>query len=268
MFSGVSISAGKPLAPWRRASGIYGVALLLPLVLMVLGAALVSHAHPDSAALQPPSLSHPFGTDDLGRDMLIEVVHGMGPSLLVGLIATMTALVIGVLAGLVAASGKPLVDDIIMRALELTSTIPPLLLAIVLGALFGGNLVLIGLVLGFSFWPMVARVTRAAGFALRGQPFVLAAIALGRGSGAIAWHHLLPSVLPLALATSGVIFGGAVLAEATLSFVGLGDPSVTSWGRIIANAGSFMHVSWWLWLFPGLALVLTCVSVGLLTDTS
>lgn len=242
--------------------------MLLPLAAIVLGAVALSEAHIGNVALQAPSLAHPFGTDDLGRDMLIEVARGMAPSVLVGAIATATALAIGLLAGLAAASGSSLVDDAIMRALELTSTIPPLLLAIVLGALFGSNLVLTGLVLGFSFWPMVARVTRAAGFALRGQPFVLAAIALGRSSSAIALRHLLPGVLPLALSMSGIIFGGAVLAEATLSFVGLGDPSVTSWGQTIAHAGAFLHVAWWLWLFPGFALVLTCISVGLLTDAA
>jgi peptide/nickel transport system permease protein len=235
---------------------------------MLLCAAVASPVHLDNLALQPPSLLHPFGTDDLGRDMLVEIARGMGPSLLVGVLATTTALAIGVLAGLAAAGGNALVDDAIMRALELTSTVPPLLLAIVLGALFGSNVVLTALVLGFSFWPSIARVTRAAGFSLRGQPYVLAAIALGRSSAGIALRHLLPGVLPLALSMSGVIFGGAVLAEATLSFVGLGDPSMTSWGQTIAHAGSFMHVAWWLWLFPGLALVLTCVGVGLLTDIS
>jgi peptide/nickel transport system permease protein len=265
------ITANRPgplaaLAPWRRRSGRVGLAMLLLLVAIALYAMAFPELHLGNAALQPPSLRHPFGTDDLGRDMLIEIAQGVGPSILVGGVATLTALAIGAIAGLIAANGSMLVDDLVMRAAELTATIPPLLLAIVLGALFGNGAVLTAIILGVSFWPMVARVVRAAAFALRGEAFVLSAIALGRSYGSIAVHHILPGVLPIALSMSGIIFGGAVLAEATLAFVGLGDPTVTTWGQTIAHAGGFMHVAWWLWLFPGLALVAACVGVGLLTD--
>lgn len=259
---------GARLLPWHRRSGVIGLALLSLLVALAVAALALANAHLGNAALQPPSFAHPFGTDDLGRDMLVEVARGLIPSFMVGLVATGTAIAIGTCAGLLAATGSSVLDDLIMRAAELTSTVPPPLLAIVLGALFGNSLMLTGFLIGFSFWPMVARVARAACLALRGEPFVTAAIALGRGAGGIARHHLLPGVLPVVLAMSGIIFGGAVLAEATLSFVGLGDPSLTSWGQTIAHASAFMHVAWWLWLFPGLALIASCVGVGLLTDLS
>lgn len=266
MHSAPDLDRWSVRVPWRRRSFALGTLLLLPLLVMAICAAVLAQSHTGNAPLQPPTLAHLFGTDDLGRDMLIEVTRGLIPTLTVGLIATATAILIGALAGLAAAGGPLILDDLVMRAVELTGTVPPLLLAIVLGALFGSDIVLTGVVLGFSFWPMVARVARATCLSVRGQQFVLAAVALGRNARDIAFRHLLPAVLPVVLSMSGIIFGGAVLAEATLSFVGLGDPSWTSWGRIIADAGAFMHVAWWLWLFPGLALLLTCVGIGLITD--
>lgn len=254
------------VAPWRRRSGRLGLAMLVVLIAVAAYAAAFPGLHLAGEELQAPSVLHPFGTDDLGRDMLTEVARGIAPSMFVGGVATLTAILVGTVAGLIAANGSMMVDDLVMRSAELTSTIPPLLLAIVLGSLFGSGIFLTGVVLGISFWPMVARVVRAAAFALRGQTFVLSAIALGRTYRSIAFRHVFPGVLPIALSMSGIIFGGAVLAEATLAFVGLGDPTVTSWGQTIAHASGFMHVAWWLWLFPGLALVFACVGVGLIVD--
>ena len=246
-----------------RRTRMLGLALILPLLALAVAAPPIAGALPPGAALSAPSFAHPLGTDDLGRDMLSAIAEGARTSFLVGGLATALALLLGTLLGISAAFGTRLADDVVMRSAEITVTVPPVLLAIVTATLVGNNAWITGLAVGFGFWPTIARIARAAGLALRGQPHVLAARALGGSPAGIAVRHVLPAILPVVLATTGVVFGGAVLAEATLSFVGLGDPSVASWGRLVADAGPYLREAWWLWLFPGLALVGAATGVGL-----
>lgn len=253
--------------PWRRRSGQLGLLLTVPVVVAALCAPLLEQGNA-AAALLPPGLAHPFGTDDLGRDILTIVCEGARTSLLVAGAATLLAIVLGTALGLSAGFGPLWLDDVVMRSAEITSTIPPLLLAIVLGALMGDGKAMTALALGLGFWPMIGRVARASAFALRGQPFLRAAIAMGTPPVAVLWRHALPHVAPVVLATAGIVFGGATLAEATLAFVGLGDPTAESLGRLIAHATPYIHVAWWLWVFPGMALVATAVGIGLLCDAT
>jgi peptide/nickel transport system permease protein len=216
--------------------------------------------------LAPPSRAHPLGTDDLGHDMLVLLAQGAQVSFAIGGLATAIALVVGTALGLCAAFGGRLVDDLVMRAAEFTVTVPPLLLAIVMVSLLGTGTVLTAAALGFGAWPMVGRVVRAAGLGLRGQPHLLAARALGVSRSKIALRHVLPAILPVVLSLSGVLFSSAVLAEATLSFVGLADHSVPGWGHVMAHAGPYLRDAWWMWLFPGLLLIMATAGVALLAD--
>lgn len=256
----------RVVAPWHRRSGQLGLLLTAPVILAALCAPLMTQDN--AAALLSPGFAHPFGTDDLGRDVLAIVCEGARTSLLIAGAATLLAIALGTALGLAAGFGPLWLDDAVMRGAEMTSTIPPLLLAIVLGALMGDGKTLTVLALGLGFWPMIGRVARASAFALRGQPFLRAAIAMGTPRVGILWRHALPHVAPVVLAAAGIVFGGATLAEATLAFVGLGDPTVESLGRLIAHATPYIHVAWWLWVFPGIALVAAAVGIGLLCDAT
>lgn len=251
----------------RRRAARWGLALLAPPVLLAVLAPLFGKPRA-GAMLAAPSLAHPFGTDDLGHDLLLLLAQGARVSFEVGGYATAIALLLGLALGLVAAFGGRLADDLVMRGAELTVTVPPLLLAIVLVGLFGAGNFLTALALGVGTWPMVARVVRAAAYGLRGQPHVIAARALGVSRPMIALRHVLPAILPLALSLTGVLFSGAVLAEATLSFVGLTDHTMPGWGHIMAHAGPYLRDAWWLWFFPGGLLVMTTAGVALIADSA
>ncbi len=255
-----------PEASRRRAAWL-GLVLLLPPLALALGASGFGQLT-IGPMLSPPSLQHPLGTDDLGHDMLVLLAQGAQVSFAIGGLATMIALAFGTVLGLCAAFGGRLLDDLVMRAAELTVTVPPLLLAIVMVALLGTGTLLTAAALGIGAWPTVGRVVRAAGLGLRGQPHLLAARALGVSRPRIVLRHVLPAILPIVLSLTGVLFSGAVLAEATLSFVGLADHSVPGWGHVMAHAGAYLRDAWWMWLFPGLLLVMATTGVALLADTA
>jgi peptide/nickel transport system permease protein len=241
------------------------VLLMPPLLLALFAPALGKLTI--GAMLAPPSLRHPLGTDELGHDMLVLLAQGAQVSFAIGTLATLIALLVGTVLGLCAAFGGRLVDDLVMRTAEITVTVPPLLLAIVLVALLGSGTLLTAVALGVGAWPTVGRVARAAGLALRGQPDLLAARALGVSRLGIALRHVLPAILPVVLALAGVLFSSAVLAEATLSFVGLTNHDVPGWGHIMAHAGPYLRDAWWMWLFPGGLLIMATAGVALLADT-
>jgi peptide/nickel transport system permease protein len=214
----------------------------------------------------PPGLHHPFGTDDLGRDLLHEVLRGLGTSLAVGVGVTGLALTIGIVVGLSAGLGSPLVDELLMRTADIVASLPTLVVAILVAAVFGGSLPALVLVLGFGRWPLVARLVRVEVASLREREFVLAARALGASPWRIGRVHVLPHALTPALAASGILFGGALVSEAALAFVGLGDPTVTSLGQLAANGFAFVAHAPWMWIAPVAAIVALTVPVAMLTD--
>ena len=219
-----------------------------------------------AAPFMPPALSHPFGTDDLGRDLLREVLRGLGTSLAVGLGVTGVALAIGIAVGLAAGLGPPLADELLMRSADIVASLPTLVVAILVAAVFGGSLPALVLVLGLGRWPLVARLVRVEAASLREREFVLAARALGASPWRVARVHVLPHALTPALAASGILFGGALVSEAALAFVGLGDPSVTSLGQLAANGFAFVAHAPWMWIAPVAAIVALTVPVAMLAD--
>ncbi|WP_137125069.1 ABC transporter permease [Roseomonas sp. HF4] len=223
-------------------------------------------ALPMSRAFLPPGAAHPFGTDDLGRDMLLAVAQGARTSLLVGLVALGLGGGIGVAAGLAAGLGPVVLDEALMRTTDVVASLPTLLIAVLAAAFFGGSAMLVALVLGLTRWPVIARLVRAETLTLRRLPFFRAAVALGCGPLRLGRRHVLPQLAAVVAPAAGVIFGGAILAEATLAFLGLGDPELTSWGRLIAAGYPFLDDAWWMWAFPVAAICLTTALVALASD--
>ncbi|MBX9727834.1 MAG: ABC transporter permease [Sphingopyxis sp.] len=218
--------------------------------------------------LSPPSWAYPFGTDDLGRDVLAAVAQGGRTSMIVAIGATLITLTIAVTAGLASGFAEGALDQLIMRIADIVASLPVMLIAVLVAALYGGSMNALIIVIGFTRWPVIARLIRLETMALRRREFVMASVALGASPLHILRRHILPHVSTSILAASGIIFGGAILAETSLAFVGLGDPRHTSWGQLIAIGGGFMERAWWIWAFPAAAVVLCSAMIGYLSQRS
>ncbi|GAC1317397.1 MAG: ABC transporter permease [Chloroflexota bacterium] len=249
--------------------GVIGGGLVIAIGALALVGPLVLRGNPlagAGAALQPPGGRHLFGTDDLGRDVLLGVVYGARVSLLAGGIAALTSAVLGTLVGALAGFyGSPL-DDILMRITELVQVAPRFFLAVLVAALFGPNLWYLAVLLGLTFWPQTARLLRSQVLSLRHRDYVLAARAVGVSPGRILARHVLPNAASVVFITTALQVGAAIIVEASLSFLGLGDRSQISWGYMLNNAQPFLRTAWWMSLFPGIALALTVLGTNLLAD--
>jgi peptide/nickel transport system permease protein len=243
--------------------------LLALLGAVALLAPVLAPGDPFAAAgppLVPPGQGYLLGTDDLGRDLWALVVHGSRTSLLVGLsvagLSGSLAILIGALAGY--QGGR--VDDLLMRLAELVQVLPRALLVLVAAVLFGPSFGLIALLLGLTLWPLSARVLRAQVLALREREFVIAARALGATDERILSRHVLPNALPVVLPLLALQVGNAILIEAALSFLGLGDRGLVSWGYLLNAAQPFLRTAWWMAVFPGMATALLVLAVLLTAD--
>ncbi len=261
---------GGPLGPlWRTPAGVVGITLLVTVTAIgVIGPWLLDTDPFTSvgAPLQAPSTAHLMGTDDLGRDLLTLVVHGMRTSLLVSLGVVTIAAVIAVVVGAVAGLRPGLVDDVLMRATETVQVVPRFFLAVVVVALFGTALSNLIVLLGLTSWTWTARVVRAETLGLRERDFVVASRSLGASNTHILVRHIATGVLPTTLVMLSVCASSAVLIEAGLGFVGLADPDVVSLGYLANNAQRFLRTAWWLAVFPGIALVMVIVGINLVGD--
>ena len=258
---------------WRRFSrssaATLGLALTLLFVSVAIFAPQLAPVDPWKSVgrpLQPPSSEHWFGTDDLGRDLFSGVVHGARTSLLVGFTVAAASLFIGVFIGALAGFFGGLVDDVLMRLTELVLVLPRFFLALVVVALFGPSLQNLILVLSLTSWEFTARLTRAGVLSAKERDYVLAARAVGRSEVMTLFKHVLPNVLAPVIAYVALLMGNVILIEAGLSFIGLGDPNVISWGYLLNNAQAFMRRAPWMSLFPGLAIAMAVLAVNLLSD--
>jgi peptide/nickel transport system permease protein len=254
---------------WRSFTAVVGVALTAAAVLLAVFGGALAPFDPFATkfpALQPPSPAHWLGTDDLGRDTYSGVVTGARASLLVGAATAAVAGILGTTIGAVAGYYGGLVDDALMRLTELVQIVPRFFLALLVAALFGPSLAFLTLLLALTFWPTTARIVRSQILTLRHREWVLAARAIGLGEMRILVRHVIPHALGLIIVTGALQVGAAILVEASLSFLGLGDRSVISWGYMLNNAQPFLRVAWWLSVFPGVALVLTVLGTNLLGD--
>jgi peptide/nickel transport system permease protein len=251
-------------------AALAGLALNLVLVGV---AALAGRLAPDdpfrsvAAPLMPPSLAHPMGTDDLGRDVLGGVIHGARTSLVVTLSVTALAALVGVTVGALSGFGAGGLDDGLMRLTEFVQVVPRFFLAVVVIALFGAGTDRLVLVLGLTSWPQLARVVRAETLTLRARAFVEAARSLGAPEPRVLLRHVLPGVLPAIVVIVSLNAAGVILLESSLAFIGLGDPHVMSWGYLASNAQRFLRVAWWMAAFPGAAIALAVLGLNLLGDS-
>jgi peptide/nickel transport system permease protein len=251
-------------------SGSLGVGITGVLITVALLASRLAPGDPFAsvaAPLQSPSALHLMGTDDLGRDLFTGVVYGARTSLVVAGAVTVLALLLGVTVGAISGWRGALVDDLLMRLTEFVQVAPRFFVAVVVIALFGPGLDRLVLLLGLTSWPLIARVVRAEVLSLKTRDFIEAARSLGAPAARILWREILPGVLPAAIVVASVNAAGVILLEAGLSFLGLGDPHVVSWGYLANNAQRFLRVAWWMVLFPGAAIALAVLGFNLVGDT-
>ncbi len=222
---------------------------------------------PAAARLLPPSAAHPLGTDLLGRDVLTRLAHGARVSLLVGWLSVAVAVLLGTVVGMAAGLGPRWLDRTLMLVTDAFLAFPRIFLVLLLVSLAAPSLALVMAVLGLTGWMGVARLVRAEALSLRERDFVAAARGFGLGPGRVALVHVLPHLLPTVIAAASLRIGGAILAEAFLSYLGLGaqEPAV-SWGAMIQQGRSVLVEGWWLTAFPGLALTLTVLGYNLVGD--
>lgn len=267
--SRVSASRVGLLRILRSAAGWVGIVLIGGLLAVALLADRIAPADPFASVgppLSSPTLVHPMGTDDLGRDLLSGVAHGTRTSLLLALIVSVLTGVIGVIVGALAAWEGGGVDDALMRVTEFVQVVPRFFLAVIVIALFGPGLDRLVLLLTLTSWPWIARVVRAEVLSIKQREFVEAARSLGAGRSRVLLREVLPNALPPVVVVVSLSAASVVLIEAGLSFLGLGDPAVVSLGYLANNAQRFLRVAWWMAAFPGVAIAMAVLGLNLLGD--
>ena len=247
------------------AAGVY----VLVLTLVMLAAGLLPGPDPHAITgevMLPPSTSHLLGTDELGRDVLLSIVHGIRVSLTVGFAAALGATVIGVLVGATAGFYGGILDLMFMRFSEIFQVVPSFILAAVIVALSGPGLSQVVAVISLLAWPQVARLMRGEVMRIKHLEFVDAVRCLGTREITILTGEIVPNALAPALAAGSLIVGQAILLEAALSFFGLSSVDIVSWGRMLNSGQRFLFNAWWLSVFPGAAIFLTVLAFNLLGD--
>jgi peptide/nickel transport system permease protein len=246
---------------------------LVVLVLVAVMAATAPMAFPFSPwDMQGAPFAHPgeegflLGSDSLGRDVAADIAYGANVSLLIGAVSTAVALVFGVVLGAVAGYAGGMLDDAIMRITEFFQTVPSFILAVVLVAIFTPSLYSIVAAIALVSWPPVTRVVRAEFMSLRTREFVQAAEVLGRSRAAIIFREILPNALSPIIVLGSLMVASAILLESALSFLGLGDPNLMSWGFMIGAGRSVIRLAWWMSVFPGLAIFVTVLALNLVGE--
>ena len=283
--AGPTATAMTDLAPAGRLRRLLGRLVSLPRgrvalagAVLLIGCALLAPwlapfdpaAHLDLVALkgQPPSLAHPFGTDQYSRDVLSRVLYGARVSLAVGFLATAVSVTVGTAYGIVAGYHGGAIDALLMRLVDVALAVPRVLLLLAVGALWGGlSLGAFVLLLGLTQWFHVSRLVRAESRAVRAEDYVTSARGLGAGTWRILTHHVLPNVLSPVLVAATLGVANVIVLEAGLSFLGVGvQPPTPSWGNIILDGADEVAAHWWISIFPGLAIVATVACLNALGD--
>lgn len=252
-------------------AGQVGFAILCLLVGFVMIGPIITPYDPITInpvdSMQPPSLSHPFGTDRFGRDILSRVMSGGRVSLRVGLLSVLIGAALGTLIGLLSGTVGGFLDSLTMRAMDLWFAFPPLLLALVVISVLGPGLTNTMLAVGFASVPSYARLVRGSVLSVREATYIMAARSLGCTSTRIAIRHILPNVFPPVIVLATFAIASAILTTAALSFLGLGaQPPQPEWGADLSAGRNYLREQWWISTFPGVGIILTTVSVNLLGD--
>jgi peptide/nickel transport system permease protein len=263
-----------------------GAIMLILLVAYTFGGALVfSEAEANftdtGLRLQPPSALHPFGTDTIGRDILARTIYGGQISLLIGLAAVLVELVVGVLIGAIAGYYGGWIDSVLMRFTEAMFNIPQLFLLLVmarffagripnvqlLGRTFSGSVIVIIGIIGLTSWMYLARIVRADFLSLKEREFIQAAHCIGTRNIGIIFRHILPNTMAPIIVSATLSVANAIISEAYISFLGLGvQPPTATWGNMLDGAYNYLESAPWLWIFPGMLIVLTVMSINFLGD--
>lgn len=255
----------------KRKSALVGLSIVLFMIFVALFAPLLAPYDPTAqswtAVRKPPSVLHWFGTDEAGRDLLSRIIWGARASLLAGLTSVGIAMAIGVPLGLAAGFLGGMVDGFISRFTDAMLACPFLILAIAFAAFLGPSLTNAMLAIGITAMPLFVRLTRGQVLSIKAEDYVEAASAVGNPQWRIAVRHILPNILPQLMVQATLTIASAIIAEASMSFLGLGlQPPSPSWGSMLNSAQRFLSNSPWMALWPGMAIFLTVLSFNLLGD--
>ncbi|WP_299392777.1 ABC transporter permease [Pelagibius sp.] len=249
---------------------LVGLVLLSIFVFAAVFGPLISPHDPNDMAFDMilgPSLAHPLGTDDLGRDLLSRLIVGTQVSLFVGISTVALALVLGVTLGVLAGYFGGWVDHVVMRYIDLQWAFPNFIIAVYLVAVLGTGLVNVIVAISLAFVDDFARIARGMVLSIKEEQYVAAARTVGASDFRIMWRHILPNATAPIIVQATVSVSYAILGEASLSFLGLGvEASTPTWGLILSESRSFISRAWWLGIFPGLAIMLTVLSINFLGD--
>jgi peptide/nickel transport system permease protein len=256
----------------RNPTGVIGLAILLSVILTALLSPTLFPGDPLDMVTRPfvwpfTNPAFPLGSDSLGRDVLAGIAHGARVSVVIGFAATTIGVSIGTIVGASAGYFAGRIDDILLRVMEVFQTFPPFLLVVVLVSITGPSVTTITLAIGIVSWPTIARLVRAEFRSLRQRDFVLAAQGLGYSNFRIVFREILPNAIAPVIVTTSVMVATAILNEAALSFLGLGDPNLVSWGSMIGEGRDQLRTAWYLVALPGSALVLSVLSLNLVGDS-
>ncbi len=252
----------------RNRGAVIGILILLTVIAFAILAPTLYPQSPWRPVARPflaPFVNErfPLGTDTLGRNLAAGLVHGARVSLMIGIVSTLVALVIGVPLGAVAGYAGGFVDDALMRFTEFFQTIPSFALAIVLVAILQPQLGSIVLAIGVVSWPPVARLVRGEVLSLKTREYVQAAVTIGQSTPRIIFSQVLPNTIAPIIVMGSLMIGSAILLESSLSFLGLGDPNLMSWGYMVGAGRTRLLDAWWISFFPGFAIFLTVLALNL-----
>ncbi|MBB4018857.1 peptide/nickel transport system permease protein [Chelatococcus caeni] len=255
----------------QNIGALIGLAILVVVVLVAFAAPLLYPVSPWQGVGEPllgpfEDPAYPLGTDLLGRDIAAGIAYGARVSLLIGIISTAVAVVIGVALGALAGFYGGRVDDMLMRFTEFFQTIPAFAMAVVLVAIFSPNITSITLAIAVVSWPPVARLVRGEFLSLRSREFVQAAVVVGQTGPRIMATQILPNAISPIIVTASLMVATAILTESSLSFLGLGDRNMMSWGFMIGAARTMLREAWWLSVFPGVAILVTVLAINLIGE--
>jgi peptide/nickel transport system permease protein len=253
----------------RNRSAAFGLAILSAVLLLAATAPLLFPGTPFALAGKPlsePFEQYLFGTDTLGRDVAAGIAHGARTSLLIGLISTAVAVLLGTLLGGVAGYYGGKVDDVLMRVTEIFQTIPSFVFAIVLVAVMSPSVKSTVIAIAVVSWPGIARLARGEFLSMRRREFVQSCVSLGMGDLRIMFRQILPNCLSPIIVTASLLVATAILIESGLAFLGLGDPNVMSWGFQVGAGRTVLRSAWWICTFPGIAILLTVLAINLVGE--
>ncbi|CUJ53612.1 ABC transporter permease [Achromobacter aegrifaciens] len=253
----------------RNPAALAGVLLLAAILAVTLFGPMIMEADPfeiAGAPMTPPGADALLGTDYLGRDVLTGMVYGGRATLLVGVVAAVLSMAIGLTVGALAGYYGGWIDETLMRITEFFQVLPTLLFAMVLVTLFSPSLATIAIAIGVVSWPGTARLARGEFLRLKRREYVLAERVIGAGDARIIWRVILPNALAPLIVSATLAIGTAILFEAGLSFLGLGDPNIMSWGLMIGSNRPYILTAWWAVTLPGAAIFLTVLAVSLIGD--